>query len=72
MDEWKIGYHTFKMDGAMPKLVKHKHIDGDIQHFTLFTKNQTYFANGCMSGNRHIIKFGKMPEKYLEKEMVLA
>ena len=59
MDEWQIGEHACKLDGTNPKLVKHEKIEGDCQHYTLFTKNQTYFANNLMSGNRHTLKFGE-------------
>ena len=71
MDEWQIGEHACKSDGTNPKLVKHEKIDGDCQHYTLFTANQTYFANGLMSGNRHTLAFGSQ-KAIQQKDVAMA
>jgi len=35
------------------ELIKHEHIEEEINHCTLFTeKYNNYFANGLLSGNR--------------------
>lgn len=61
MDEWKIGEHAIKMDGTKVALVNHVNVQEEVRHYTIFTKNQNYFANGLLSGNRHTkpIIFGK-------------
>lgn len=61
MDEWKIGEHAIKMDGTKVALVNHVNVKEEVRHYTIFTKNQNYFANGLLSGNRHTkpIIFGK-------------
>lgn len=53
MDEWKIGEHTITIDGKKIALVNHETIVEDVRHYTIFTKNQNYFANGLLSGNRY-------------------
>ena len=53
MDEWKIGEHAIKMDGTKVALVNHVNVREVVRHYTIFTKNQNYFANGLLSGNRH-------------------
>ena len=53
MDEWKIGEHAITVDGKKIALVSHETITEEIQHYTIFTKNQNYFANGLLSGNRY-------------------
>lgn len=53
MDEWNIGEHFIKIDGSSPALVTHKKVIETVKHYTIFTKkNQNYFANGALSGNR--------------------
>lgn len=53
MDEWNIGEHFIKIDGSSPALVTHKKVIETVNHYTIFTKkNQNYFANGALSGNR--------------------
>ena len=61
MDEWKIGEHAIKMDGTKVALVNHVNVQEEVRHYTIFTKNQNYFANGLLSGNRYTkpIIFGK-------------
>lgn len=54
MDEWQIGDRIYKVDGTMPKLVKHEHIMGPIRHYTLVTKNENYIANDCITGTRNM------------------
>lgn len=56
MDEWKIGEHAINIDGTEIELVNHETIKKIIRHFTIFTKNQNYFANGLLSGNRYTNK----------------
>lgn len=53
MDEWQIGEHSRRKDGAIVKLISHENIKETINHFTIFTHNQNYFANGLLSGNRY-------------------
>ena len=53
MDEWNIGEHFMKIDGSTPMLIAHKKITKTVRHYTIFTKNQNYFANGLLSGNRY-------------------
>nr|DAI08574.1 MAG TPA: Hint (Hedgehog/Intein) domain N-terminal region [Caudoviricetes sp.] len=52
MDEWKIGEHGRRKDGVLVTLVSHENVKETVNHYTLFTKNQNYFANGLLSGNR--------------------
>ena len=56
MDEWNIGEHFIKIDGSSPTLVSHKKVIETVHHYTIFTKNQNYFANGVLSGNRYTKK----------------
>ena len=56
MDEWKIGEHAINIDGTEIELVNHETVKKIIRHFTIFTKNQNYFANGLLSGNRYTNK----------------
>lgn len=53
MDEWKIGEHAIKQDGTVVELISSELIKETVKHYTIFTKNQNYFANGLLSGNRH-------------------
>ena len=53
MDEWKIGEHAITIEGKKTALVSHETIVEDVRHYTIFTKNQNYFANGLLSGNRY-------------------
>lgn len=53
MDEWKIGEHAINSNGEYIELVNHENIKEEVRHYTLFTKNQNYFVNGLLSGNRH-------------------
>ena len=53
MDEWKIGEHAIKIDGTKVALVNHVNVQKEVRHYTIFTKNQNYFTNGLLSGNRH-------------------
>ncbi len=53
MDEWKIGEHAIKIDGTKVALVNHVNVQEEVRHYTIFTKNQNYFANGLLSGNRY-------------------
>lgn len=53
MDEWLIGDHAVTKDGKLTKLISHMYVPQKTRHYTLFTKNQNYFANGLLSGNRN-------------------
>lgn len=53
MDEWNIGEHFIKIDGTTPYLVSSREVKEEINHYTIFTEHQNYFANGMLSGNRH-------------------
>ena len=53
MDEWKIGEHAITIDGKKIALIVHETITEEVRHYTIFTKNQNYFANRLLSGNRY-------------------
>ena len=53
MDQWKLGEHAMTFDGRKVALLSHETIKEEVRHYTIFTKNQNYFANGLLSGNRH-------------------
>nr|DAP17868.1 MAG TPA: Hint (Hedgehog/Intein) domain N-terminal region [Caudoviricetes sp.] len=53
MDKWKIGEHGRRKDGVLVTLVSHENVKETVNHYTIFTKNQNYFANGLLSGNRY-------------------
>lgn len=53
LDVFFIGDRVYKEDGTMPKLisaVNHAE-EGEIRHYTIFSKYNNYFANGILSGN---------------------
>lgn len=53
MDKWNIGEHGLNINKEKIELIKHEHIEAEINHCTLFTeKYNNYFANGLLSGNR--------------------
>ena len=53
MEEWNIGEHGINIDNEKVELIKHEHVENEINHCTLFTeKYNNYFANGMLSGNR--------------------
>ena len=53
MEEWNIGDQGLNIDNEKIELIKHEHIEEEINHCTLFTeKYNNYFANGLLSGNR--------------------
>ena len=53
MDDWNIGEHGLNINNEEIELIKHEHIEEEINHCTLFTeKYNNYFANGLLSGNR--------------------
>ena len=53
MEEWNIGDHGLNINNEEIELIKHEHIEEEINHCTLFTeKYNNYFANGLLSGNR--------------------
>ena len=56
MDEWQLGEHAININGEKVKLINHKNIKEQINHYTIFTNNQNYFANGLLAGNRHTKK----------------
>lgn len=53
MDEWNISEHAVNQNGEYIALVSHENVKEEVQHYTIFTKHQNYFANGLLSGNRH-------------------
>lgn len=53
MDEWKLGEHAINIHGEIVALANEITCKTKIQHYTIFTKNQNYFANGLLSGNRY-------------------
>lgn len=56
MDEWRIGEHAINIHGERIELVGHENVKEEVRHYTLFTKNQNYFVNGLLSGNRHTME----------------
>ena len=56
MDEWQLGEHAININGEKVKLINHENIKEQINHYTIFTNNQNYFANGLLAGNRHTKK----------------
>ena len=52
MDEWQLGEHALTRDGCAA-LVKHTHVSETVNHYTIFTGNQNYFANGLLAGNKY-------------------
>lgn len=56
MDEWKMGEHATNIHGERIELVGHENVKEEVRHYTLFTKNQNYFVNGLLSGNRHTME----------------
>ena len=53
MEEWNINEHGLNINNEKIELIKHEHIEEEINHCTLFTeKYNNYFANGLLSGNR--------------------
>lgn len=61
MDEWEVGDRAYKQNGTTPKLISavNHYEEGSFKHYTLFTKNQNYFANGLLCGNRFTKKLKK-------------
>lgn len=55
MDEWKVGDHGITVDGKQIELLSHKKVHETVRHYTIFAKNQNYFANGVLSGNRYTL-----------------
>lgn len=55
MDEWNIGEHGLTIDGKEIELLSHENVKEKVKHYTIFTKNQNYFANGILSGNRYTL-----------------
>ena len=53
MDEWKIGEHAINIHGEIVALANEITCKTEVRHYTIFTKNQNYFANGLLSGNRY-------------------
>lgn len=53
MDEWYIGEHAYTEKGGVVSLVLHKNVKETVKHYTVFTKNQNYFVNGLLSGNKY-------------------
>lgn len=53
MDQWKLGEHALTREGKTVALLSHETVKEEVRHCTIFTKNQNYFANGLLSGNRH-------------------
>lgn len=56
MDEWQLGEHAINIKGERIELLKHENIKEKVNHYTIFTKNQNYFANGLLAGNRYTKK----------------
>lgn len=57
--DFRIGDRVRKADGTETALVSHDLRRGLVYHNTLYTrKNNNYFANGILTGNRHSVKWG--------------
>lgn len=58
--DFAIGERVVLKDGSTAALKSHEQEQGKFQHMTLFTKkNNTYFANGILTGNRQSVKISK-------------
>ncbi len=53
MDEWFVGQNAYALCGAAVALVAHEVVKERVRHYTIFTKNQNYFVNGLLSGNKY-------------------
>lgn len=53
MERWNIGEHAINQNGELITLVSHENVKEKVKHYTIFTKNQNYYANGLLSGNRY-------------------
>lgn len=53
MDEWQIGERGVYEDGSIVELISHEEVVEDCLHFTIFTTNNSYYADGFLCGNRH-------------------
>ncbi len=55
IDRFQLGDRAYKIDGTTPKLVEavQHYEDVETKHYTIFTGNQNYFANGLLSGNHN-------------------
>lgn len=53
LDEWRLGEHAINIHGEIVALANEVTCKTEVQHYTIFTKNQNYFANGLLSGNRY-------------------
>lgn len=57
IQEWNIGEHGYKENGEIIELIRHKVVNEEVQHCTIFTEKwNNYFANGVLTGNRNSIK----------------
>ena len=58
--DFRIGERVVLADGSTPALEWHESETGEFRHMTLFTRdNNTYFANGVLTGNRNSVKINK-------------
>jgi hypothetical protein len=65
MDEWKLGEHTYTIDGKVVELLKHEVVNEEVRHYKItILKNHNYFANGILTGSRLTpkINIGKKDE----------
>lgn len=53
LDEWNIGEIGLTEDGKCVKLLDHKEHNEVKTHYTIFTENNTYYADKLLSGNRY-------------------
>jgi hypothetical protein len=65
MDEWKLGEHTYTIDGKVVELLSHEVVPEKVRHYKItILKNHNYFANGILTGSRLTpqINIGKKDE----------
>ena len=52
LNEWNIGDHVLFADGTISKLVSHENIKQNVVAYSLIIDQQTYIANGMITGTR--------------------
>lgn len=54
LDEWKLGEHTYKIDGTTPELIKHTVHEEVVNHYKITLEgSNNFFANGLLTGDRY-------------------
>lgn len=53
LENWQIGHRLRMYDGLQAKLIKHQQVKQKTKCYTIFSKFNTYIANGAICGNRY-------------------